>query len=105
MLEIPEVKRLHAALGCNPPLPSWKDIPDEFKRRHRLVDVANDLFFEGGKLSDFGLKPKPGVDKGKAIRVIKCCLTSLEPSHDHKEAGVAYMLSEWFEDASGERDK
>lgn len=101
MLNIPEVSDLQAILGTMlyAPLPAWDDIPPEFKSHpgtpfNRIVST---LFFNGGKLSDHGLTPKPGVDQRKAMRAIKACLGSFEPKHEHKEAGVAYMLSEWFD--------
>lgn len=105
MLPIPEVTDVDVVFATRPHgLPDWDDIPDEFREGsgdarfwHHVVDT---LFFNGGKLSDFGLKPKAGVDSNKAHRALRCCLTSWEPKHEHKTAGVAYMLSEWFEQES-----
>jgi hypothetical protein len=98
MLAIPELNDAQVTFGSKPPLPAWGDIPAEFKRSSNpFAHIASKLFFEGGKLADFGLTAKPGVDVSKAMRAIKCCLGSFDPSHEHKEAGVAYMLSQWFD--------
>lgn len=101
MIPIPTVNHLDVALGCNALslLPPWKDIPDEFKRdRSKWCQVVSDWFFCG--LRDVKWTPKSGVDTQKAIAVIKACIGSFEPSHEHKEAGCAYLLSEWFEDVT-----
>ncbi len=99
MLEIPGVSDADVAYSNAQFLPAWDDIPKDFKR-HRgtpFNKIVSTLFFEGGKLSDFGLTPKKGVDQRKAMRVIKACMGSWDPKHEHKEAGVAFMFSEWFD--------
>lgn len=103
MLPIPEVTDIEMAFPTMVPLPAWNDIPEDFRQErgesepwHRIVST---IFCEGGRLSDFGLTPKPGIDKDKATRAIRTCLGSWEPSHEHKTAGVAFMLSEWFDAA------
>lgn len=100
MLPVPELSDLDVNFPAKPPLPEWKDIPEEFKRySNPFAQIASELFFKGGKLADYGLTPKEGVDIGKATRAIRSCLGSFDPKHEHKEAGVAYMLSEWFDRA------
>ncbi len=103
MLDIPEVSDGNMLFGQNIPLPAWDDIPEKFHRYGGTPfnKIASTLFFEGGRLSDFGLTPKDGVDQDKAMRAIRCCLGSFEPKHEHKEAGVAFMFSEWFDLAEG----
>lgn len=81
-------------------LPAIKDIPEEFMSGyHELEDVVQGMFFSGkGKsLEDFGLTPKEGVDLKLVMPILNACLSSFEPSHEHKISGVAYMLSEWFD--------
>jgi hypothetical protein len=58
--------------------------------------LFNDWFFNG--LTSLELTPKDGVDKVKALRHIRCIMGSFEPKHEHKEAAVAFLLSEWFTD-------
>lgn len=100
MLEIPEVTNAEIAFPTTVPLPAWDDIPEEMRRNWHndpWCNIVSSIFFNGGKLTDFGLTPKKGVDLDKAMRVIRACLGSWEPSHEHKTAGVAFMLSEWFD--------
>jgi len=102
MLEIPEISDIDAAFPVKVPLPKWEDLPKEFRRdwhngRNKFTEIASTIFYKGGRLSDFGLTPKDGVDILKAQRAIMACLRSFEPKHEHKIAGVGYMLSEWFD--------
>ena len=79
-------------------LPKMEDIPDEFKQFNgtKWNKIVNDWFFCGIELVN--VIPKKRIDKGKAIAHIKSILTSFEPSTEHKEAGVAYLLSLWFDE-------
>lgn len=98
MLAIPEFTGLEAALGAA--LATYPDptaIPQQFFRSHRLCDVANKLFFDGGKLADHGLQFKPEIDQRKAMAALRAWLSSFAPSHEHKVATVAWALSEWTE--------
>jgi hypothetical protein len=81
-------------------LPVWEDIPEEFKRSlgTRWNKVFSDWFFHG--LKDAKWQPKPGVDVDMALRHLKACMGSFEPKHEHKEAGCAYLMSQWFDDVS-----
>ena len=98
MLPIPEVTDVDVAFPARPPLPAWDDIPKDFWRHgNEWAEIVSRMFFEGGSLADFGITPKAGVDLKAAMRAIRVCLGSFEPKHEHKTAGVAYMLSEWFD--------
>lgn len=80
-------------------LPPYAVIPDSFKFGYTKWNrLFSDWFYSGVK--NLLLVPKSGVDVNKATRVIKAHMNSFEPSHGHKEAGVAYMMSLLFEDAS-----
>jgi hypothetical protein len=52
-------------------------------------------FFKGVSIVE--AVPKPGVDKLRALRHIRCIMGSHQPKHEHKTAAVAYLLGEWFE--------
>lgn len=97
MLEVPKgLDAIDVVFGVRPPLPAWDDIPGEFKcSRNEYARVASSLFFNGGRLSDFGLTIKDELDDGDVMRALRACLGSFDPKHEHKEAGVAYMLSQW----------
>lgn len=77
-------------------LPKWEEIPKEFKDGNKWTQLAQHIFFYGGKGIEFLVKD--GVDQAKANRHIMACLRSFEPKHEHKEAGVGYLLSEFFAD-------
>jgi len=80
-------------------LPPMKDIPEEFQLgRNRWNKVVTDWFFLG--LKDAKWKPKAGVDQTQALRHVSTCMRSWEPKHEHKEAGCAFLLSEFFDDVT-----
>jgi hypothetical protein len=85
-------------------LPKYNEIPDEFKDRNtKWNKVFNDWFFCG--LKNCKWIPKEGIDTDKALRHIKAIMGSWEPKHEHKEAGCAYLMSEFFNDVKYERAK
>lgn len=77
-------------------LPPFKDIPDEFKHGHTPQNgLFAKIFYSGASLAF--LKSKPGIDRQSAINHISYVSRSFEPKHEHKEAGVAWLIAEWFE--------
>lgn len=81
-------------------MPSYADIPNEFKRHNgtKWNQFQSQWFYKGIRTE--GLKPKDGIDKDAALRHLKTIQGSYEPKHEHKEASVAYLASQWFEDDS-----
>lgn len=80
-------------------LPDYVDVPDEFKNRHsnKWTKIFSRWFYSGlPKGTQF--KWKDGIDGNIAIRHLKYCMGSWEPKHEHKEAGVAYLMSLWLDD-------
>jgi len=75
-------------------LPAWEDVPEEFKENSSWPNFVSRLFFEGGEWPAV----KDGVDGIKAKRHVKACLGSFQPKHEHKIAGVAWLMSQWFEE-------
>ena len=99
-----EVSQLELAFGGNMAklLPPYESVPAEFKGHNgKWNNLVSTWFFQG--LKNAVWTPKPGIDKDKALRHIKAILGSWEPKHEHKEAGVAYLLSLWFDDVKYER--
>lgn len=72
-------------------LPKWEDIPEEFCNENRWTALASDLFFGRAKLPEF----KDGISRVQAGKHIIACLRSFEPKHEHKIAGVGWLLSQW----------
>jgi hypothetical protein len=102
-MKIPEISDLDVAFGTVKGLPAYASIPDEFTRRGgtKWNDLVSDWFFGG--LKSLRLAPNEGVDKDKAMKHIRALLASFEPKHEHKEAGVAYLMSQYFADAVWEK--
>src|SRR5690606_16382260 len=102
---IPDISTADTIFGSTKYLPKMSDIPEEFKHGSEVSNIwlkaQSDWFFGGIKENQ--LKPKPGVNKSKALRVLQAIQVSFEPKHEHKAAGVAYLLSEWFESYAPEK--
>lgn len=81
-------------------LPDWDTIPDEYKQwgsRNEFVRCVSDWFYRG--LKDVLFEKAEGVtdeDAGRVMRMARACLASFEPKHEHKIAGVAYLLASYF---------
>lgn len=81
---------------CRDLMPAMADIPREFKGGSTpWNDVFNKWFFQG--FDARALVTKPGIDRKLAFRHLKAFVGSWEPSHEHKEAAAAFLLSLWFE--------
>lgn len=77
-------------------MPAYKELPEEFRcERDPFTRLVHKWFFEG--LSKDAVKPKDGIDANAAWRHLKAIMVSFEPSHEHKTAGVAWLMSQWFE--------
>lgn len=96
---IPELTDPDVVFGKIGHLPRYEAIPEDFKRSgNPFCRFVSDWFFKGRTQHDMArLKAKAGVDRNKALRAIKAILGSWAPSHEHKEAGCAYLLSCWFD--------
>jgi hypothetical protein len=106
MFDIQEVNRVDIAFGGNMAklLPKYEDIPKEYKNMNDTTKwnkLVLDWFYCG--LKSLKLKPKVGVDTNKAMAHIKAIMASWEPKHEHKIAGCAYLLSQWFDDVQYEK--
>ena len=72
-------------------LPPESEIPAEFRLIGKeWTAKANKLFCNGGAVD-----LKPGTDPERAFRQLRACLGSFEPTYEHKELGVGYLLSLW----------
>lgn len=82
-------------------LPAWDTIPPEFKEwNNPYASFVRTVFFDGLKLDDWNLAFKPGItleDAQERWRQVQACLRSFQPKHEHKEAGCAYLCSQFME--------
>ena len=105
-IEVPEISDAEMAFGTTKALPPYASIPEKFRDFHadtKWNKFVSDMFFLGG--AHVNLKPKEGVDADKAWRAVVAHLKSWAPKHEHKEAGVAYLMSIWFEDVDWKRSE
>lgn len=103
MLTIPDVTKVDQVFGGDKALeimPKMKDIPKDFPSRVKWEKVMSDWFFLGMKNAKW--VPKEGVQTNKALAAVVTVMRSFAPKHEHKQAAVAFMLSEWFQDVTYE---
>ena len=85
---------------CDEILPPMAEIPAEFHRQSGIwIDWQSDWFYSGLKRYPVA---KEGIDLNLAMRNLACVQGSFAPKHEHKQAGVAYLASLWFERPDGE---
>lgn len=90
-VEVSDVDQAFSAKVIGRLLPPMSDIPKDFHLdSNKWCDKASSLFFSGGTID-----LKPEINRQAAFRQLKACLGSFEPKHEHKTAGVAYLLSLW----------
>lgn len=80
-------------------LPPRDEIPEEFFKLNNPFQRAAATWFYGGvdlERSTVALHEGHDIDVPTALRQCQACLGSFEPSHEHKMAGVAYLLSLFF---------
>ena len=79
-------------------LPPMNYIPDEFKEsNNKWVELVSGWFFSGLP-EGMSFSKKEGVDPKMAINHVRAIMSSFAPKHQHKEAGCAYLMSEFFND-------
>lgn len=75
-------------------LPLWEDIPEEFQHHRGYWTKLVDTWFALGL--DKHPATKDGIDPKTAWRHLAACMRSFQPKHEHKVAGVAYLMSLWL---------
>ena len=95
-----DTARMVFATNLDDLLPPLNEIPAEYKDDdHPMVKLFSRWFFSGlPKGTRF--VSRPGVDHDTALRQIRTCMSSWNPQHEHKMAGVAYLLALFFESIS-----
>lgn len=74
-------------------LPAWQDIPQDFGRGNRYTELASALF-NGSELPNWEIEMKEGFDPQVLNRAVRAHLQSFGPKHEHKIAGVGYMIAQ-----------
>jgi len=78
-------------------MPAYNEIPSEFNSHSNLWHKATDKwFFEGIDKRAFTVKD--GINANDAFHHLYMIISSYQPKHEHKTAGIAYLMSMWFSD-------
>lgn len=76
-------------------LPKWDDIPDEFKKGNHYTKFIEKLFY-GSDLPEYELELELRMDitPERLNKCIMAHLKSFSTKHEHKIAGVSFMLNQ-----------
>lgn len=82
-------------------LPPMTDIPEDFKKwgGNKWVRACETWFNSGVDTEKSTIKFASHLNDEQmndAMRQLQACLGSYEPKHEHKVAGVAYLMSLFF---------
>lgn len=95
MLPVPKVNGVDLAFGNIGHMPKYHEVPDRFKRdSDPAVSAINTWFYKG--LDTSKIKPREGVNQAEALQAIGAIMRTWEPKHEHKVAGCAMLLDQWF---------
>lgn len=83
-------------------LPSKDEIPTEFWGSQSGWSKMAGRWFHHG-LPDVQFAPKQGITVLAALAHLRMIMHSHQPTHGHKLAGVAYLMSLWFDHARDSR--
>ncbi|WP_323946942.1 hypothetical protein [Aeromonas hydrophila] len=72
-------------------LPKWDDIPDGFKDGNRYTKFVEKLFYGSG-LPEYEIEIKMDITPEALRKCILAHVNSFAPKHEHKIAGVGFML-------------
>jgi hypothetical protein len=81
------------AFGTVRLLPPWDDIPEDFKRGNRYTELAAAILNDRPLPADIKIELKKGFAPEALNRAVRAHLVSCEPRHEHKIAGVGYMIA------------
>lgn len=73
-------------------LPAWDDIPEDFKRGNIYTELASAIFY-GTAIPQGTLALNEGFDGEALNKCVRAHLKSFGPKHEHKMAGVGYMIA------------
>lgn len=97
--DLGSVSDVEAAFSTERLLPAWEEIPQEFKDGNVFTRIADSIFY-GNPLPDVEMEFLEGFqDEDAAAALNKCVrahLASFSPEHQHKIAGVAYLMAQVF---------
>lgn len=84
------------AFSCDRFLPGWESIPQEFRKGNHYTRLAEAIMFRS-PLPDGNIEVKDGFTVEMLQRVTLSHLASYGPKHEHKIAGVGYLIASMCE--------
>lgn len=73
-------------------LPAWEDIPEDFKRGNIYTELASAIFY-GTAMPTSTIDLNEGIEGEALNKCVRAHLQSWGPKHEHKIAGVGYMIA------------
>lgn len=73
-------------------LPPWEDVPEDFRKGNIYTELASAIFY-GTEMPNSTIALNEGFEAEKLNRCIRAHLQSWGPKHEHKIAGVGYMIA------------
>lgn len=90
--DLSSISDVEIAFGTTKLLPPWEAIPEDFRKGNQYTELVACLFY-GRPLPDGPISILDGVKHEDLSRAVHAHLISYDPKHEHKIAGVGYMIS------------
>ncbi|ONF42519.1 hypothetical protein BTO32_15005 [Marinobacter lutaoensis] len=91
--QVASITDVELAFSTERLLPTWEEIPEDFKRGNLYTSLAEAIFY-GTELPACKVELNDGVKPEHLNRCVRAHLQSFGPKHEHKIAGVGYMISQ-----------
>lgn len=96
-IDLDTITDVEAAFSTDRLLPAWEDVPDSFRRGNLYTKLAEAIFYST-PLPEGEMVFKQTFDDPEAPAALNRCvrahLQSWGPKHEHKIAGVGFMISQ-----------
>jgi hypothetical protein len=90
--DLTTISRPEMVFGTQRLLPAWQDLPDEFKKGNEYTRLVEALFY--GRPISGCIQMKSGFDPEPLNRAVQAHLRCFGPKHEHKIAGVGYLIAQ-----------
>ncbi len=90
--QIASITKPEMAFSTQRLLPAWEDIPEEFKSGNIYTNLASAIFY-GTEMPECTVALNDGIEPKALNECIRAHLKSFGPQHEHKIAGVGYMIA------------
>lgn len=91
--ELASISDAEMAFSTDRLLPAWEEIPSEFRQGNLYTKLAESIFF-GMEMPKCEIEMKDGFEPQALNRAVRAHLQSWGPKHEHKIAGVGYIISQ-----------